>query len=173
MCSPAAAVGGVQAAAAVGDYFGGRRLAARQTSSLFDTFGSGMAGFTERGEQINRSAQDQMSERAKAAMVERGRLRAMGGDGASGQSWERLFSRSLAAEGRDLASIEVNRSAAARQNTRDAMEFRAQVQSNLNQVRRPTLLTLAGGLAGATGTYAQLGGKLPKVPDVIWKSSTP
>jgi hypothetical protein len=173
MCSPAAAVAGVQGASAVADYFGGRRLAAQQTSSLFDSFGSGMAGFAERGEQINRSAKDQMSERAKAALVEQGRLRAMGGDGASGQSWERLFARSEAALGRDLASIEVNRSAATRQNTRDAMEFRAQVQSNLNQVRRPTLLSLAGGIAGATGTYAQLGGKLPKVPDVIWKSPAP
>lgn len=151
MCSPQAIAGGVQATAAVGNYFGGRRLAALNTASLADANAEQMQGYAERGEQINRSATDQMSERAKAALIEQGRLRATGG-GASGASWDRLFERSTGAAGRDIASIEANRVSQQRQNIQEARATRADFQSKINQIRRPNLLTLAGDLAGAAST---------------------
>jgi hypothetical protein len=121
------------------NYFGTRRMVANTHAALDASLASMYEGFTDRAEEIQRRAGGDANARAMAARIERGRILAAGGSGAS---WDRLISRSFAAEGTDVATIEENRRAAQRQNVRDAEGARAQVLSQKAQLRRPNLLTL-------------------------------
>jgi hypothetical protein len=132
------------------NYFGMRRMVADTHAALDRSLASMYAGFEDRGEEIQRRAGGDANARATAARIERGRILAAGGSGAS---WDRLIARSRAAEGTDLSTIDENRAAAQRQNARDAEGARAQVLTQKAQMRRPNLLTLGLQL---TGDAAQL-----------------
>lgn len=156
MCSPAIAAAGTQVVGNVAGYFGERRVAAETTAAEMDGSAIQLNTIAERGAQIQKNATDQMNERARAALIERGRLDAMGGDGGGGRSWDHIYASSYASEGRDIAAIESNRVSTQKQNLMDAEGVRATTKSRLAQIRRPNLLTLAGNLAGSAATYKTL-----------------
>lgn len=135
--------GGAMGLMRIMNYFGTRRLIADTHAALDASLSSMYEGFEDRGNEIQRRATGDANARAIAARIERGRILAAGGSGAS---WDRLMARSRAAEGTDLSTIDENRRSAQRQNIRDAEAARADVLTKKSQMRRPTLLTLGAQL---------------------------
>jgi hypothetical protein len=94
----------------------------------------------ERMKQINANAADQMSARARAALIERGRLAAAAAESGLGDNG-RIMSESLFNESADIAHLEANNSANLKQAGLDAQGYAAQSQSRLNTTVRPSLVT--------------------------------
>lgn len=116
-------------------------------------------------EQTQKQATDDMSERAREAMIERARLRVIGGEsGLSGGSNDRIENESQFNLGTDIASIESNRQNSMRQLKEEGKSLRAGSQSQINQIKRPSLigtgLQIAGSAVDAATTQKYLSGKL-------------
>jgi hypothetical protein len=106
--------------------------------------------------QIKAKAADEMSERARVALIERGRLRAIAGDsGVTGNSQQRVEDESRFLEGQDLSAIEMNRENALKQNTRNVTAAQLDAQRQKLGVAAPSLLGAGLQIAGAAAkTYA-------------------
>ena len=107
----------------------------------------------EQREQIGKQSANDMTERARQAQIEQGRLRVITGEsGALGFTQDRLLMDSEFQEGTDIATIEANRTAALKQTDLTALSNYNQNVSAVNQARNkaPTLL----------GTGLQIGGSL-------------
>lgn len=110
----------------------------------------------EQRSQISKQSANDMTERAKQAQIEQGRLRVITGEsGALGFTQDRLLMDSEFQEGTDIATIEANRTAALKQTDFNALANYNQNVSSINQARNraPTLL----------GTGLQIGGGLASV----------
>lgn len=118
-------------------------------------------------DQTNKQATDEMSVRAREAMIETARLRVLGGEsGLSGGSNDRLVAESQFNLGTDIASIESNRRNSLNQLHQEGKSIRAGNQSNINTIKRPSLigtgLQIAGAAVDAKTTHSYLSGKLDK-----------
>jgi hypothetical protein len=116
-------------------------------------------------DQTQKQATDEMSERAREAMIERARLRVIGGEsGLTGGSNDRIENESQFNLGTDIASIESNRQNSMRQLGEEGKQLRAGSQTQINQVKRPSLigtgLQIAGSAVDAATTHKYLSGKL-------------
>jgi hypothetical protein len=99
------------------------------------------AAILEQQKQITANATDKMTDRAKEAMIERGRLRAIQGEsGLSGNTQDRIMRESYFNEGTDISAIEGNRKSAIKQSKLDAEGLRASNQSRINSVKQPSLI---------------------------------
>jgi hypothetical protein len=109
-----------------------------------------MEAYAKQQAQIDANAKDEMSDRAREAMVERGRLRVLSAEsGLAGASSQQLERQSLFNEGFDLSRIEGNRKSAKEQSYLDAKAGRAQNQSRINTTRSPSLIGAGLQIAGA------------------------
>ena|SRR6185437_13884103 len=116
-------------------------------------------------DQTNKQAADEMSVRAREAMIEQARLRVIGGEsGLSGGSNDRIENESQFNLGTDIAAIESNRQNSLRQLGEDGKSLRAGSQTQISQVKRPSLigtgLQIAGAATDAATTHKYLSGKL-------------
>ncbi|SET61179.1 hypothetical protein SAMN05216412_11031 [Nitrosospira multiformis] len=119
-------------------------------------------------DQTNKQAIDEMSARAREAMIESARLRAFSGEsGLAGISNERIKNESAFNLGTDISSIESNRQASLRQLHQEGKGVRAQTTSKINEVvkNRPSLigtgLQIAGVAANTASNYQAAKAKLP------------
>lgn len=119
-------------------------------------------------DQTNKQAIDEMSARAREAMIESAKLRAFSGEsGLAGISNERIQNESGFNLGTDISSIESNRQASLRQLHQEGRGVRAQTTSKMNEVmkNRPSLigtgLQIAGVAASAASNYQAAKAKLP------------
>lgn len=107
--------------------------------------------------QTNEQTSDAQSERARQAMVERGRLQAIFGEsGMQGLSADRIFGESYFNEGTDIASLENDRQNKIQQLQLEKSGASAQYVSRVNSAPRPSALTAGLQIAGsAASLYAQ------------------
>lgn len=115
-------------------------------------------------DQIQNQASIDMSERTKAALQERARLRVAAGEfGVGGVSPDIAEKRSLFSEGYDLATIDNNRTAAQRQAVREGRSSQARTLTGIYQNRAPdalaSALTIGANVAGIAATQ-------PSAPDL-------
>ncbi len=115
--------------------------------------------------QTNRQAADEMSVRARESQMEQARLRVIGGEsGLAGGSNDRILNEGLFNFGTDIASIESGRQNTLRQLKEEGKAVRAGNQSQVNQIKRPSLigtgLQIAGAAVDSGTTYQYLDGKL-------------
>jgi hypothetical protein len=106
----------------------------------------------------DQQASQQMSERARQAMIERGRLvAAFGSTGVAGGSQAGAINESNFSEVTDLVTLEANRMAGARQNSRQSASAYRQAGQSIAAIQRPDFLTtglqIAGGAVNAAGSY--------------------
>lgn len=107
----------------------------------------------EQRKQIGQQAANDMTERARQAEIERGRLRVIAGEsGALGLTQDRLLQDSAFQEGTDIATIDANKTSALKQTDLTGLSNYNQNVSAVNQAKNkaPTLL----------GTGLQIGGSL-------------
>lgn len=114
--------------------------------------------------QTNKQAADEMSVRAKEAQIEQARLRVIGGEsGLAGGSNDRVINENQFNLGTDIAAIESNRQNSLRQLENEGKAVRSGNQSQINQIKRPSLigtgLQIAGAATDAATTYNYLDGK--------------
>lgn len=160
------------------------------TASLLVGVASSVAGFVQQGQQAKaqqksveanyaqqtetlklqydqaqKQSTDEMSQRAREAMIEQARLRVIGGEsGLSGGSNDRIENESQFNLGTDIASIESNRRNYMKQLGEEGKSLGAGNQSQINQIKRPSLigtgLQIAGSAVDAATTKKYLSGKL-------------
>lgn len=152
---------GAQVATSVLGFVQQRGAADAQAAAIQANHEQQMRAYEEQQRQNNAAAAQQMSERAREAMIERARLRVIAGEsGLAGISTDRIENQSRFNEGYDIASIEANRSNSAAQLYNEARGLRAQSQSRLNSINRPSLLgsglQIIGAVAGAGAEQERL-----------------
>lgn len=117
-------------------------------------------------DQTNKQSIDEMSVRAREAMIESARLRAFSGEsGLGGTSNDRIENESAFNLGTDISSIESNRQSTLRQLFQEGREDRAHSTSKINAIKRPSLigtgLQIAGVAVDSAATYKAAKSKLP------------
>lgn len=160
MCEPAtilavaAATSAVAATGgAVASYIQGQNQLEAAQKAAYDNAVIQNQQLQEQRDQISKQSANDMTERARQAQIEQGRLRVITGEsGALGFTQDRLLQDSEFQQGTDIATIEANRTAALKQTDFSALSNYNQNVSSINQARNkaPTLL----------GTGLQIGGTL-------------
>lgn len=153
MCVPAAAVpliqAGFAAASTVMAYQGQQRAASAQAEAANSAHNASMMQLEEQRRQVNMQTSQEMSERGRQALMERGRLRAAAAEGGvGGNSISRIFGANEFNYGQDLAMMQVNNRNVMRQSAAEASGIAAQTQSRLNSIERPSLLNAGLQIAG-------------------------
>lgn len=147
MCSPMLAI---TAASAVMGYVQQSQMASAQTSAINASVQAQNDATARQYQQTQEQAAQDVSERAKEAMVERARLRVFAGEsGLSGASVDRLGNISRMNEGTDLTTIESNRKNTLEQLHLEARGASAKAQSSLNSITQPNLIGSGLQIAGA------------------------
>lgn len=155
MCNPALVVAGLQIGSAVVGYRAQREQARAMNAAIAENEAAQNAALAEQAEQSRKKSVDEMSERAREAMIARGRLRAIGAEsGISGVTQDRLESEISFNEGVDIATLESNRLATERQIARQRDVVRADANRQRAGVRSPSLLGTGLQIAGAGAQYA-------------------
>lgn len=109
-----------------------------------------MESYQLQQKQIDANAADQMSDRGREALIERGRLRVMAAEsGLQGNSTDQIERQSRFDEGFDMARIEGNRKNSQQQAYADAKAGRAGSQSRINSIKHPSLIGTGLQIAGA------------------------
>jgi hypothetical protein len=152
---------GMQAATAVVGYIQQSEAADAQESAVQANYAQQQDALNKQYDQTQQQAKQQVSERAREAMVERARLRVFAGEaGVAGVSSSRIEGISQMREGTDIATIESNRKNTLDQLYQEGKGVRAQNQSRLNSINRPSLLgtglQIAGSVAGAATEQERL-----------------
>jgi hypothetical protein len=160
MCSPVAAFAAVSVVKTIADYNDQRRQAAtlrqqaeQENQELNRTLDDAHA-------QTDARAKEEMSVRARAALLERGRLTAIAADsGVTGNSQDRVLRESRFNEGYDITTIETNRTSQQAQIERARRSGDLTYARQLAAARGPSplgaMLSIGGNVAGA---YALNGG---------------
>lgn len=165
MCNPVAlAVAGlaVSAGGTVLGHVYQTKQANAQADAIEESSRQQMRAMAERQKQMNSAASDQMAERTRQALIERGRLRVASGESGLFDNSGRLMAESFFNEGFDIASIESNRAAAVKQSEYEVGGIRAQAKSAANQISRPSFIGTGLQIAGA-GMDAYASTYKPKV----------
>lgn len=116
-----------------------------------------------RNQQAEQDAQakDQMSERARQAMVETAHLRALSAEsGTAGGTNDRVTNEANFNAGQDLAAIQGNAQSAQRQIAQQARSGYATAQNRQAQIQQPSLIGTGLQIAGAYANYQVGLGKL-------------
>jgi hypothetical protein len=118
-----------------------RQQANAQVNAIEDSWNAQIPMVHDQIGQINDNAEDQMSQRAREALIERGRIRAIQGEsGLIGNTQDRIVGESYFNEATDMASIESNRKNQVMQTINEANGNRASAQSKINTVKQPSLI---------------------------------
>lgn len=151
MCEP---VSIIMAVTAVVGLIQAEKMADKQEQAVAREQAAEAAATAVQQTQINQQASIKMSDRAREAMIERGRLRAAAAEsGVTGLSNDKLESASFFAEGTDISRIEGNRARAIVQSEHAHGSRNAANQSKMDSIKQPSYL--GAGLqianAGMTG----------------------
>lgn len=168
MCEPttiAIAALAIGTASAGMSYMQQSQQASAQRKATEENYAQQMKALQLQYDQTNKQTADEMSVRAREAMIESARLRAISGEsGLAGISNDRIQNESQFNLGTDIASIESNRQATLKQLHQEGKSIRAGNQSQINQIKRPSLigtgLQIAGVAASSAATYKSLKGKV-------------
>jgi hypothetical protein len=156
MCDMNLAMLAISVVKAGSEYFNDANNAERQEDAIVANLDAQNQAISEQQGQINDQATDKMGERAREALIERGRLKAIQGEsGLIGNTQDRVVGESYFNESQDMASIEKNRLNAIKQSELDRKGINTRGQGQLNQVKQPSLIGAGLQIGGAALTYGQ------------------
>jgi hypothetical protein len=163
MCEPTTimlAVSAVTSAVgAVAEYQQTKSSAAAQETNLQNSMAEQQSALNVQQVQVNEQTAQQVSERAKQALIERGHMIAAGADsGVEGSNQARLINGSQMAEAQDMATLDANRRAAEGQNQLQKRGIVTQTQGALNQIKQPSLVGTGLKIIGAGADFYTAGG---------------
>jgi hypothetical protein len=132
-----------------------------QARAMRENYSQQMETFQVQQDQVNKQATDEMSQRARETQIEAARLRVANGEsGLFGNTNDRILGESYFNLGTDISSIEANRAAQQKQLIQEAKSIRANNQTQMSQIQRPSLigtgLQIAGAAANAGAMYKGL-----------------
>lgn len=133
-----------------------KRYADEMRGNIEQARAANQAALAERNAQSQAVNKEKMSERARQAMAEKAKIAAIIAESGGGMSGSdaRLAMMPQAALGADIAMLEANNASLNRQYLREAARLDAQAESQRNQIRDPSMLTLGADLLGSTLGFA-------------------
>lgn len=144
MCEPVTiATIALSAASAVAGYSGQRQQAKAQEQAAADAYQENQQALNVQQVQSNERASQEMSARAREAMVQRGRLRAIAAEGGGGNGMARIMGEVNLASSTDMATIERNRVMHEQQSQLQKRGMQTRAQSEINMSKRPSQVGLA------------------------------
>jgi hypothetical protein len=168
MCHPVAWTAGLTIAQAALQHRAEAKYADAQNKAVLADYANKTTAMQERAEQIHAQAADEISERARAAKIESGRLRAIAAESGLGygNTAARIENESSFNEGQDIASIQTNYARAIKQNARETQGIYSTAQGDVNQIKRPSRLAtgLKIGMAAVEGYDGLQTGKPKATP---------
>lgn len=147
------------AAGAVASYVGQRQAASRQADAAQEAYDSQVAQTKNEMTQQNQAAAEQMSERARQAMIETGHLQALAVDSGTngGGSNDRVTNEANFNAGQDIAAMQANASSTQRQMVNQLSGSYAQAVSRTASIQQPSLIGTGLQIAGgALNSYTSL-----------------
>lgn len=160
MCGPAAAMVGIAVVQGISSYRSDKKAARRMNDAIGADEAANREALAEQARQENEKALDDMSERAREAALERGRLEAIAADsGVTGNDHARLMRQSRFNEGFDITSIDANRDRAQAQIERGVMANTTAADRDRAAVRRPSALAAGLQIAGTAASAYAMGAK--------------
>jgi hypothetical protein len=139
----------VGVASSVGGFMQQGQQAKANRKALQSDYTQQMDTLQQQYKQTNQQATDEMSQRAREAMIEKAKLRVAGGEsGLFGGSNDRIVNESSFNEGTDIASIESNRQNSLRQIEQEGKGIRAGSVSQISRIQRPSLIGTGLQIAG-------------------------
>jgi hypothetical protein len=140
MCvDPVTAALALKVAKAGVDFISTRQSAKAQDAAIRQNAAINQERMTAQVRQTNDAAREEMSERARQAMIERGRLQVIAGEsGLSG--WDREVNSTFYSESTDIATLESNRRNRIEQMNVEGRASTANTNNQLASVKRPSLL---------------------------------
>lgn len=127
------------------------KYADAQNKAVLADYANQTATMNERATQIHAQSADEISERARAAKIEQGRLKALAAESGLGYgvTADRIMNESEFNEGQDIASIQTNYSRALKQNARETAGVYAKAQGDIATIKRPSRVMSGLKIAGA------------------------
>lgn len=161
---------GLNAYGAVTRYREQGRRADEARSSIDAAEQANIGTLREQQAQREDQVQQQVSERARQAMIERARLRAIassaGLEGPSAQDYQQVSQLNLAT---DVATAQSNLASSERQTARSIEATQARARSDRNRIVEPSLFSTGLELLGGLTNYARVDQKA-RVPDMgAWR----
>jgi len=151
MCSPAI-LPMLSIASAVTGFIGANSAANTAQKQIQDGYAIQAEGFNAQREDIQDSAETDISDRVREAQVERGRLRVASGE--SGLSGSRRLANDVQFRaGTDISRIQKNAEKRTKQSKRSQAGARHQAKTNALQIKRPSLIGAGLQIGGAIDKY--------------------
>lgn len=140
------------AASAVVGYVGQKQSADRQSSAAQQAYDYQVGQIRNQQTEETQQAAEQMSERARQAMVETGHLQALAADSGTngGGSNDRVTNEANFNAGQDIAAMQNNASSAQRQLANQANGAYSQAVSRDASIQQPSLIGTGLQIAGST-----------------------
>jgi hypothetical protein len=159
MCNPAAIGIGLSVGSTILGYSQSKKAAKKQEQASAQAEAEEREALAEQARQTDMQTIEEMSDRAREAWRERGRLQAIAADsGLEGISQERLLQQSYFNEGFDLTAIDANRDRVKEQLKRGVRAAEARGSLQRSGIQRPSLIGAGLQIGGALAYY---GPKLP------------
>lgn len=147
------------AAGAVASYVGQKQAANRQSDAAQAAYDAQVTDTKNQMTQQNQAAAEQMSERARQAMIETGHLQALAADSGTngGGSNDRVTNEANFNAGQDIAAMQANASSQQRQAVSALRGDYAQAASRTASIQQPSLIGTGLQIAGgALNSYTNL-----------------
>jgi hypothetical protein len=155
MCNPVVIGLAISAVTSIASYQADKRASRKMNEALDADRDAQARAEIEQSADVAARSRDEMSERAREAMIERGKLRAISAEsGLGGISQERLIQESLFNEGQDIASIASNRDSAQREIARNGRINSTQREITRAGIKRPNALQAGLQIAGDAAAYS-------------------
>jgi hypothetical protein len=153
MCvDPATAALALTIASSAVSHIGAQQSAKAQDSAIRQNAAINQERMAAQVKQTNDASREEMSERARQAMIERGRLQVIAGEsGLSG--FDREINNTFYSESTDIATLESNRRNRIEQMNVEGRAGTASANNQLASVRRPSLLGTGLQIAAAGANY--------------------
>jgi hypothetical protein len=149
------------AAGAVATYVQGSEAARRQTNATQQAYDASVGQIRNQQTQESQQAAEQMSERARQAMIETGHLQALANDSGTngGGSNDRVTNEANFNAGQDIAAMQQNASSAQRQLAEQATGSYAQAATRDASIQQPSLIGTGLQIVGSSlSSYSSLQG---------------
>jgi hypothetical protein len=147
---------GAKVIGGIADYSSKKKQADRMTSAITRAENENAAAIAERAAQVSDRSKQEQNVRARAAMIEKARLKAIAAEsGLTGASFNRAFNAEDWAAGQDIGQLQQNEAAEQRQLQREEAKIHAASNIDRSKIVSPSLFETGLGLIGAGLQYGR------------------
>lgn len=138
----------------ISEYTSKSKQAGRMNDAIDRAQAENSAALRERASQQTAQSKQDQNVRARAAMIEKARLKAIAAEsGLSGNSFDRLSQAEDWAAGTDIGQLQQNEAALQRQNQREEARIAAAANQDRSRIQAPSMFETGLGLLGSVINY--------------------